>query len=157
MRVLHTNPPRSKTRVSTGRLSGCRKGRVWLKSCRATFLETVRASDVVLVPAPDCLAGVVGGGPHPWRSTRGRETGPRGRTGSANAVGTPKHQRLLLQEIDHGPSLHQHLSACRADDNHVRQHEAISWHRPAEVTVNRLRIRDTTLVRKHFRRATPSR
>ena len=63
--------------------------------------------------------------------TKARTPGQNG--SRERGFGTLKYEWLFLEEIDHGLSLVEHVDAYRADYNHVRPHEAISWNRPAEV------------------------
>jgi putative transposase len=49
------------------------------------------------------------------------------------AFGSLKYERLYLHDIADGNDLWAHAEDYRAEFNHVRPHEALSWHRPIDV------------------------
>lgn len=49
------------------------------------------------------------------------------------AFGSLKYERLYLDDITDGEQLWSHAEDYRVEFNHVRPHEAISWHRPIDV------------------------
>jgi hypothetical protein len=57
-----------------------------------------------------------------------RQNGSRER-----GIGSPKYERLFLEEIDDVVSLVTHAERYRVDRNTVCPHEALSWNRPVEV------------------------
>lgn len=44
-----------------------------------------------------------------------------------------KYERLYLHDITDGDDLWNHAEDYRQEFNHVRPHEALSWHRPIDV------------------------
>ncbi|WP_448062736.1 integrase core domain-containing protein [Cellulomonas hominis] len=67
----------------------------------------------------------------PRAATRARTPGQNG--SRERCFGSPKYERLFLEEIPDALDLVAHAEDYRIEYNTVRPHEALAWNRPADV------------------------